>query len=34
MEWYWDYGHQLLVTYTTKQSDHCQGREMMTGIAD
>jgi len=34
MEWYWDYGHQLLVTYTIKQSDDGQAREILTGVAD
>lgn len=30
MEWYWDYSHQLVVTYTIKHT----GQEMVTGVGD
>ena len=33
-EWYWDYGHQLTVTYTVKKDDEGQSEEILTGVGD
>jgi hypothetical protein len=32
-EWYWDYSHQLMVTYTIEQTGEDK-REVVTGVGD
>lgn len=32
-EWYWDHAHQLIVTYTLKQTGD-QEEEILTGVGD
>lgn len=34
MEWYWDYSHQLVVTYTVKHTNEGKGGEVVTGVGD
>ena len=33
-EWYWDYSHQLSVTYTVKKDDEGHSEEVLTGVGD
>ena len=34
VEWYWDYSHQLVVTYVTKPTDDGKEVHILVGVAD